>query len=402
MKNKSEKNSLKDDFQEEEPQEIVRLVHEVKQNGKKKCSSKRKRLRGLKCVFIIVFALFALVICTLIAFGIYRQKGRNSLLDHARQAAANQTALMAQYAAGQSTRPKEETQELEEGQIAYQGTVYEYNRDLMTFLCLGVDSRQDIQKEKIPGKGGQADTILLVVVDTRARTLKMLNISRDTMTKVQIYDTNGFYLHEEETQLALQYAYGDGRGTSCELMEQAVSNLFYGIPIHGYGAIDVKAVAQLNDAVGGVEVTVIEDLSRFSEALALGNTVTLSGRQALHYVQERDVETEELGANSLRIERQKQYLMAFFSKVKEETKKDITLPLTLYNEAARHMVTSINAEQAAYLSTIVLDCTFEEEDMITVQGSIRKNDIYEEFIVDEQALYDLIIDVFYREVPDSP
>lgn len=386
MKNKSEKENL----------------NQVNQGGGRKHSPGVKGRKGLQHAFIIVFALFALVVCALIVFGIYRQKGRDSLLEHAEQTEDNQAALMAQYAAGQNTRSEEKMQKLEEGQIAYRGSVYEYNRDLMTFLCLGVDSRQDILKEKLPGKGGQADTILLVVMDTNARTLKIINISRDTMTKIQIYDTHGFYLHEEEAQLALQYAYGDGRETSCELMEQAVSNLFYGIPIHGYGAIDVRAVAQLNDAVGGVEVTVIEDLSRFSEDLALGNTVTLSGRQALHYVQERDVDTEELGANSLRIERQKQYLMAFFSRVKEQTKKDITLPLTLYNEAAKHMVTSINAEQAAYLSTIIMDCTFEEEDMITVQGSIRKNDIYEEFIVDEQALYDLIIDVFYREIPDSP
>lgn len=62
------------------------------------------------------------------------------------------------------------------------------------------------------------------------------------------------------------------------------------------------------------------------------------------------------------------------------------------------MITSITADQIAYLSTVVLGCSFDSEDMISVTGNIEKTDIYEEFIIDEQALYDLIIDVFYKEV----
>ena len=346
-------------------------------------------MRSRRKVFLLIFIPFFVFLAGVLAFGLYRMLGRSSLDSHA------EALRVIRLEEGE-----EEDEEIlpESGQILYNGNIYEYNDDLLTFLCLGVDSRQDIQLEKTPGKGGQADTIILAVMDTARKTLKLINVSRDTLAKIKVYDTNGIYLYEEEAQLALQYAYGDGGEGSCLLMEQAVSNLFYGIPIHGYGAIDVKAVADLNDAVGGVEVTVIEDLSRFTPDLALGNTLTLTGRQALHYVQERDVETEELGANNLRIERQKQYLQAFWKTVKAKTKQDLTLPLRLYNTAASHMVTSITADQVAYLSTIALDCTFSDEDMLTVQGTVRKEDVYEEFLVDEEALYDLIIQVFYREV----
>lgn len=360
-------------------------------------------MKAGKKILTAVLVLFLAVLLLLFAFIMYRMKGRASLEDHAAALAAQQQADMAALMAQQAQEAEEadsdaEKAVLEEGQVAYHGNIYEYNNDLLTFLCLGVDSRQDIQKEKLPGKGGQADTIVLAVMDQKAKTLKMINISRDTMTKIKLYDTSGLFLYEEDAQLALQYAYGDGKEFSCELMEQAVSNLFYGIPIHGYGAIDVKAVASLNDAVGGVEVTVIEDLSRFTPELALGNTLTLTGRQALHYVQERLVETEELGANSLRMERQKQYLSAFIARVKEQTRKDITLPVTLYNTASKHMITSITVDQAVYLSTIALECSFSMEDMVSVQGTVDKQDVYEEFHIDEQALYDLIIEVFYRRV----
>lgn len=343
-------------------------------------------------ILTVVLILLLLPVLLAAAFMLYRLRGKAGLENHAVTLRDMQQAAMPQQGDGW------ETLALEEGQIACHGRVYEYNDDLLVFLCLGIDSRQDIKKEKIPGEGGQADTIILTVLDQNAKTLKIINISRDTMTKIRLYDTSGRYLYDEEAQLALQYAYGDGREKSCELMEQAVSNLFYGIPIHGYAAMDIRAVSQLNDAVGGVEVTVIEDLSRFTPDLALGNTLTLTGRQALHYVQEREVDTEELGANNLRIERQKQYLMAFFAKVKENTKRDITLPVTLFNTASQHMITSLTADQAAYLSTIVLDSVFGEDDMISVRGTVEKEDVYEEFRVDEDALYDLIISVFYREV----
>lgn len=352
-------------------------------------------MKSKRKVFLWIFIPFFVFLCGALSFGLFRLKGRNSLAKHAETLQAVQIENLA----GNTDADEEDIYPfLEAGKILYNGVLYEYNDDLLTFLCLGVDSRKDIQLEKIPGEGGQADTIILAVLDEKQKTLKLINISRDTIAKIRIYDRNGIYLYDQETQLALQYAYGDGGKESCLLMEQAVSNLFYGIPIHGYGAIDVKAVADLNDAVGGVEVTVIEDLSRFTPDLALGNTLTLTGRQALHYVQERDVESEELGANNLRIERQKQYLQAFWQKVKSGTKKDLTLPIKLYNTASDHMVTSITADQAAYLSTIALDCTFADEDILSVQGTVIKEDVYEEFIVDEEALYDLIIHVFYREV----
>ncbi len=341
-------------------------------------------------IFLIIFIPFFVFLTGALTFGLYRMWGRSRLDSHAE-------ALRAIQIEEQGTE-EESGLFLEEGQVLYRGELYEYNDDLLTFLCLGVDSRQDIQKEKTPGAAGQADTVILAVMDTVQKNLKLINISRDTMAKIKIYDKNGIYLYDKEAQLALQYAYGDGREKSCLLMEQAVSRLFYGIPIHGYGAIDVKAVAGLNDLVGGVEVTVIEDLSRFTPDLALGNTLRLTGRQALHYVQERDVESEALGANNLRIERQKQYLQAFWQEVKEETKKDLSIPLKLYQTASRHMVTSITADQAAYLGTIALDCTFDGEDMLSVAGTVEKEDVYEEFYVDEEALYDLILRVFYRRI----
>lgn len=357
-------------------------------------NAKRNKKTKWKILKIAMIAIATLVLSLLVGFMLIRESGKASLADYGGD------ALPTLHLGSEEIIEAQTEEALKEGQILYEGKKYEYNEDILTFLALGVDSRQAILEEKIPGEGGQADTIMLVVLNPDTKAMKVIHVSRDTLTKVEIYDELGLYSHTEELQLALQYAYGEGTEKSCQLMETAVSNIFYGIPIHGYGAIDINAVGELNDAVGGVELTVIEDLSRFTPDLALGNTLTLTGRQALHYVQEREMDAEELGANNLRIDRQKQYLTAFVDKVITMLKTDITTGIDLYKIISEHMITSIGIDQVTYLSSLILDYSFTEEDMISVVGTMEKNGDYEEFIIDEEALYELIIQVFYQEVTE--
>ena len=68
----------------------------------------------------------------------------------------------------------------------------------------------------------------------------------------------------------LPYSFGDGKVTSCQYMVDAVSNLFYGMPINGYVALNMNAVAMINDAVGGVTVTVPEDMTQVDPSFAEG------------------------------------------------------------------------------------------------------------------------------------
>ena len=73
-------------------------------------------------------------------------------------------------------------------------------------------------------------------------------------------------------------------------MVDAVSNLFYGMPINGYVALNMNAVAMINDAVGGVTVTVPEDMAQVDPSFAEGAAVTLTGDQALKFTRYRDTE----------------------------------------------------------------------------------------------------------------
>jgi anionic cell wall polymer biosynthesis LytR-Cps2A-Psr (LCP) family protein len=352
---------------------------------------KIKRLRYL-IISIAVFLLIVLVFFLL--FKGYQSYGRSRLLDYAATHGDPDITSLQEDISGMGLG--DEYIELPDGQIVYKGRVYEYNEDIMTFLVLGIDSRDGIGEVKIPGESGHADMITMVVLDEKAKSLKMISLSRDIMVPVQTFDQGGFYTGFYDMQLAIQYAYGDGRELSLRLMEEAVSELFYGIPIHGSGAMDWFTIEILNDAADGVTLTVIEDLTYLMPSLKAGEDVTLMGREAFYYVQHRNINISE--SNNMRMARQKQYILAFFQRVKEKTRENITFPLRLFGIVNDHVVTGITADQVAYLSTAVLGASFTEQDMTAVAGEITQPGEYEEFRVDEEKLIELIINTFYREV----
>ena len=225
--------------------------------------------------------------------------------------------------------------------------------------------------------------------------MNVIAISRDTMTEIATYDAKGNYIGDSVNHLGLAYAFGNGKDTSCEYMVHAVSKLFYGIPINGYAAFNMETISKLNDAVGGVTVTVPEG-EDLSEDLKAGTTVTLKGSQAETFVRYRDTEME--GSNNLRIARQREFVLNFFTAAVDAMKKDVSLPVTLYQQLTDEMVTDIGLDNAVYLATEAAGMQFGEGNLIMLQGEAKAGKVYDEFYVDDAKLYELILNTFYTEV----
>lgn len=239
------------------------------------------------------------------------------------------------------------------------------------------------------------------MLDPVSRQLRVIAISRDTMTKIPAFDNKGNYLGENVNHLGLAYAYGDGREKSCQYMVDAVSELFYGIPINGYAAFSLETIGKLNDAVGGVTVTVPEgeDMSSADPQLISGAPVTLTGDMAETFVRWRNI--EEHGSNNMRIARQKQFLLGFFRQAVAAVRKDVSLPASLYQEFSSEMVTDISLDKAVYLISEAAKMNFNEGNLTVLQGEAKSGKVYDEFYVDDDALYELILDTFYMEETDS-
>ena len=93
------------------------------------------------------------------------------------------------------------------------------------------------------------------------KTVSIITVNRNTMAPVDVYDEDGIYMGQYVKQITLQHGYGDGKELSCERTVTAVSRLFHNLPINGYVAINMDAIPALNDAVGGVPVTVLASMN---------------------------------------------------------------------------------------------------------------------------------------------
>ena len=217
---------------------------------------------------------------------------------------------------------------------------------------------------------------------------------------MRLCDEEGIDMGPLKTQICLQHAFGDGKRLSCSKTVDAVSGLFQNIPISGYLAMNMGGIPQMNDAVGGVEVTVQQDIS-FPKAgvnLKKGQKVTLNGTQAYYYLHGRD--TEEYDSATKRLQREEQYIVAYMDKLKKVSTENPDQVTEIYNSVSDYLVTSVD-----FTSMIeqLMNYGFSEDQMYTVPGkTVEGKPIdgkrYEEYHVDEDAMEELIMKVFYTPV----
>lgn len=301
-----------------------------------------------------------------------------------------------QSAAGEDILTKEEDEQWQEGWVKYQGEIYTYNEEILTFLIMGIDKENDVEEVAEGTDGGQADAIFLVTLNPKDKSIKVVGINRNTMTDIDIYDDNGEYVSTVKSQLAIQHGFGNGMEESCEYQKKAVENLFYQLPIHGYAAVNMSAVATINDAVGGVDITVPADVAGITEDFVEGSKLHLMGENAFWYVKYRD--TDVFGSADMRLDRQKTYLSGFIEAAKQAVHKNISVVIDLYQAVKPQMVTDISLDEAVYLAPVLSDYEFSRDNFYILEGETVMGEQYEEFYPDEDAMLGMILDIFYEKV----
>lgn len=355
---------------------------------------------------ILAWLLVVMILCLLIFVGIkvVLAVGRNSLFNNATSqmpqlsdASESQEDAPDEIFKGASAEADGDSVVWKEGWVRYDGKVYEYNENILTFLFLGIDKMEKVSASKDNVSGGQADAIFLLTANPDTKEISLIGVNRDTMVDVVMKgmgEDGGDLIYPAE--IATQHGFGDGMEESCELTRDAVSKLFYELPIHGYVSFNMGGIADLNDALGGVEVTIQKDMTKYNSKWKEGTTVTLMGKEAYTYIHDRDI-TEFESARD-RLGRQKQYLSCFVGKTLEQVKKDITLPVTLYQKFKPYIVTDISVDEIAYLAAELSGYHFDSEAIYTLEGETKLGEKFEEFYPDKEALKALMIQLFYKEV----
>lgn len=286
-----------------------------------------------------------------------------------------------------------------EPELTADGVSYALKKNVESYLVLGVDA------DKVPAQGsvdglGQSDTILLYVVDNDAKKCTTLQINRDTMVEIDILGFNGKQTGRTVTQqICLAHSYGNGREASCENVVRAVSRLLGGLEIDGYASLRYPAIPALNDAVGGICVTIEDDFSEADPTLVQGETVELTGQHALNFVRGRMSVGD--GTNISRSRRQRAYLNAFSKRLREEVRGNSGIINDLYNLAKPYMVTdmslgtisSIAAKGVGYANGGIVTLSGESREVVYQNGKT-----YTEHEVDTASISKTVLELYYTEV----
>ena len=274
--------------------------------------------------------------------------------------------------------------------LTYNGQEYPMKSHLQTVLLIGTDAMEAYEEVTEGFKPyynyHQADFLTLVVLDTENNTAEILQLNRDTMTDVPWLDVLGNYGGTEVKQLCLAYNYGDGGMKSCRNTVSAVSGLLFAAPIDHYIQIPMTAVPALNDVVGGVPVTLEEDLTTVDPAFAEGTTVWLDGEQAEKFVRARmGLEND---TNLARMKRQRQYLDSFQKRAREAFNSDSEFMVKLLEKLSEFLQSDLTAQQLSDFVTQLDSC--EISPIRYAEGELKKGERYYEFYPAESSLWAMV------------
>ena len=344
-------------------------------------NSKTKKSRKLLVIILCVFLSLVLIIAASVGYLWF--SGKRGLLK-------NDGTIMSDIGVEAIIN--------EDNTVIYNGKVYKYNENVTAILCMGIDDNKKISGgEAITGNAGQADAIYLLSIDVKSGKTVVVGIPRDTYTDVDVYSKSGSYVGMQKKQICLSFAYGDGKDKSCENTVNSVSKLFYGMPINSYFAVDSKAVAKLNNAVGTITVVPNETLTVGNVTYYKDVPVKLDGNNAFKYLQARNQETAD--ASYLRMERQLQYINKYSSAVIEKTKDDITFPVKLYNKVQKNVITNLDAGKISYLAANVVGSRKTASlEFVSLEGEqIKGESGFAEFYPDEKSLFETVLKLYYIE-----
>ncbi len=278
--------------------------------------------------------------------------------------------------------------------IIYKGHTYHLNEDLVTVLFLGID-REISEEDTVAGEGGQCDVVMLMGMDTKTGEATVLNISRETYAQVEIFSSNGHYIETQYQQIALSYAYGNGKDTSCENAVRSVSSLLYGLPVSSCVAIDMEGIQAANEAVGGVKLTSLVDYKGPDGiTFVKGKTYELHGAELDRYIRLR---AHTMEGNENRMRREKQWITEFCDLVVTRSIRNITFPVKLFSSLSPYMSTTLTVPNVTFLSSCFLrnGARFEFRNIDGTYDILNGSAV---FYPDEVDLFEAILQVFYLQV----
>lgn len=384
-----------------------------KRRGKRKNKKNRKFHKGFYIIFAVVSTLVVFVAVVGLAIILLYKSGYAKLMESVEAKAPDaQRMTNTEDELVAREKAKLSTVEWQDNWVAIGEKIYAYDENCVNLLFLGIDKSGNVSEKSDfdNWEAGQTDAIFVVSLNKTTGKVNIVGIPRNSMVNVDIYDAENHKIDTVYDQICLQYAFAGGGTAGLERVKESVSELFYGMPIHGAFAVGYDAVGIINDMVGGIEVEVLEDLQKENKAFVRGKQLYLDGNLALAYVRSRNY--GQVGSPTLRLKRQKQYITALINKTKEKVKENPLIVKDMYQAVSAYMNTDVTLEEVVYLAAEAVEYEFGENSFKLLEGEDRIVEIpeerlkpgeeiepfYNDYYLDEEKVKELMLNTFYEEV----
>lgn len=278
--------------------------------------------------------------------------------------------------------------------IEHQGKTYRMKPNLTSMLLIGYDKTDDAPSIGFR-QGGQADFLVLVVLDHKNKTAYQLQVDRDTMANVAVLGMTGTEVGTRVMQICLSHGFGADPETNCRYTVDAVSNLLQGIPIDLYLAMDIRGISLLNDVLGGVTVPIEDDFSAVDPTMVQGTTMKLTGQQAEYYVRSRH--SMIVSTNEQRSVRQRRYMEAATGVIQKKVGESSSFANTMLD--AIDGVSNTNMTRGRLINEINRAYQYDIRPVDHLAGEYKLGDDgFMEFHASEESIISWIINVFYNPV----
>lgn len=211
----------------------------------------------------------------------------------------------------------------------------------INLLLMGLDYR-DWEANEVP----RTDTMIVFTLDPVSNTAGIVTIPRDLWVNIPDHGyskINTAYRYGELEKLP-----GGGPGLAARTVEE-----FLGIPIHFYAQIDFNAFIKFIDHIGGVKVTIKEEivvdrLGKWNTVTLPPGDITLPGDYALAYARMRYTANDDFDRSS----RQMQIIMGIIDRI---TQFDLLPGLVakspeIYADLSEGIHTNLQLDQAISLA----------------------------------------------------
>jgi len=157
----------------------------------------------------------------------------------------------------------------------------------------------------------------------------------------------------------------------------------------------MTGIGALNDAVGGVTVTIRDDFTHLDPEMVPGRTITLMGSQAELFVRSRMAMS--VGTNEARMARQQDYIAALTAQLDARIKADQSYIGEVFDSMSEYLVTDI--PRGRLVNEVWNARDYIRAPLMEPEGYHQiGNDGFVQYIVDDAALEAMVIELFYEPV----